>query len=57
MIIETSTANVLIAAAIAMQCWIIRELFKVKAKLTLILTHCKHCPSNTEYDTDRVPKA
>ncbi len=56
MTIETSTANVLLTAVIALQGWIIRELFKLKGKVSLLTTHCTRCPHNTEFDTDRVSK-
>jgi hypothetical protein len=56
MSIDTSTANCLLTLVVALQAWIIRELFRVKLKVSIILAHCKHCKSNNEYDTDRLTK-
>ena len=47
---------IVLAAIIAMQGWIIRELFKVKAKVSIILTGCDQCKHNRELDTDRINK-
>ena len=55
MTIETSTANVLLTGIIALQCWIIRELFKLKAKITVIANNCPKC-RGADFDTDRITR-
>lgn len=57
MTIETSTANVLLSAIIALLVWIIRELFKIKAKISLIIAVCPKIRLNGEFDTDRITKS
>ena len=57
MTIETSTVNVLLCAIIALLCWIVRELFKVKSKISMILTHCTKCRNNLEFDTEHLKRA
>jgi hypothetical protein len=54
MTLDTSTANCLLTLVVALQAWIIRELFRVKLKVSIILAHCKYCKANNEYDTDRI---
>lgn len=56
MTIDTSTANVLLAGVIAMQCWIIRELFKLKAKVSIIILQCSSCKNNATLDTDQIKR-
>ena len=56
MIIETSTTNVLLGCAVALQAWIIRELFKIKAKISLIVSHCPKCKEDPQFDTARINK-
>lgn len=56
MTIETSTINLLLGAVIALQCWIVRQLFNVKHRISLIIAHCSHCQHNTQLDTDRISK-
>lgn len=56
MIVETSTTNVLLSAIIALQCWIVRELFKLKARISLIATVCPKLKGSSEFDTDRITK-
>jgi len=56
MTIETSTANVLLSAIVMLQAWIIRELFKINAKICLIVTFCPKCRNNPQFDTDRITK-
>jgi hypothetical protein len=46
--IETSTVNMLLAAILALQCWLVREVFNLKEKVNLIWRHCKRCPQNLE---------
>ena len=56
MTIETSTTNLLLSAIIALQCWIVLQLFKLKAKICLIVSVCPKIKGNTQFDTDRVDK-
>lgn len=58
MTIETSTANVLLGVAmsstLAMQGWIVVQLFKLKTKVSLIISHCQNCPKGS--DTDQITR-
>lgn len=54
MTIETSTVNALMVAVLALQCWLVREVFKLQRKISIIIAHCNHCPK--ELDTDRITK-
>ena len=56
MTIDTSTANCLLTMVCALQVWIIRELFKLKTKVSIVLAHCKTCKNNNELDTDHITK-
>ena len=44
MTLETSTMNILLGAGIALQCFIVREIFSIKAKLAVLVEHIKSCP-------------
>jgi hypothetical protein len=41
--IEVSTLNTLMAVLIALQAYIVRELFKIKAHIAVMMSHCPHC--------------
>ena len=43
MVIEPSTLNVLLGAVIALQGWMVRELFRIRSKLDVIAEHCPVC--------------
>jgi hypothetical protein len=56
MTIDTSTTNVLLMAVIALQGWIVRELFKVKAKISVLVSVCPKLEGKTEFDSERITK-
>lgn len=56
MTIEVSTANTLLVLGIGLQAWIVREIFKVKAKVSILVAHCDHCKHNNELDTEHISK-
>lgn len=55
MTIETSTINVLMLAVLSLQCWLVRELFKLQRKFSVLITYCKQCPKG-ELDTDHITR-
>ena len=60
MTVETSTANILLGLIAALQVWIVRELFKLKHRLSIIFIHCKSCRNKAlaaEFDTDHITKS
>jgi hypothetical protein len=48
MTLEPSTLNLLLASIIAMQAWIVRELFKLRTRLEIIASHCRACGASYE---------
>lgn len=54
MTVDISTANVLLALGVTLQAWIVRELFKLKTKVSIIIARCNQCPHNTTTDTDQI---
>jgi hypothetical protein len=54
MTIETSTVNALMVLVLGFQCWIVREIFKLQRKLSVIISHCNFCPNKGELDTDQI---
>lgn len=56
MSIDTNTANVLLCMVVALQSWIVRELFKLKIKLSVIVAQCKLCSHNSQLNTDQIIK-
>jgi hypothetical protein len=56
MTVETSTINALLMAIIALQGWIIRELFKVKGRISIIVSHCGQCTNKGELDTNQITR-
>lgn len=46
--IEVSTLNVALGSVIAMQAWIIREVFALKQQISLVQSHCKLCRKEEE---------
>jgi hypothetical protein len=61
--IDPSTMNavlapvitVLLGGVVALQAWQIREIFKIKSRVSIIISHCRRCPQ-LESDTDRIVK-
>ena len=43
MVIEPSTLNVLLGAVIGLQAWIVRELYRIRAKVDAIAANCPAC--------------
>jgi len=56
MTIETSTINVLLLGVLSLQCWIVRELFKIKTKVSIIVAQCNRCRDNPELDTNHIKR-
>ena len=54
MSIDTNTANVLLCFVVGLQTWIVRELFKLKGKIALLVSVCPMIKGNKEFDTDRI---
>ena len=44
--IEPSTLNVLLGAVIALQGWMVRELFRIRSKLDVLASNCPACKKN-----------
>ena len=57
MTIETSTVNALLLAVLGLQVWMVRQLFKLKAKTSIIIALCRKCRDMGELDTDQISKA
>jgi hypothetical protein len=55
MMIDLSTGNVLLSMAVCLQAWMIRELFKLKTKVSIVISHCAHC-KHSDIDTDQIKK-
>lgn len=43
--IEVSTINAGLLLIVAMQCWIVRQIFTIKTRLAVIASHCHACKS------------
>jgi len=41
--LEISTINTLLGVVILFQAWIVRELFSLRTKLKVMMSHCPHC--------------
>lgn len=41
--IEVSTINAGLLLVVAMQCWIVRQIFGIKTRLAVIASHCHAC--------------
>lgn len=50
--IETSTLNLLLGSIVALQVFIIKELFSLKTKLAVVLSRCPYCKRNMPNGTD-----
>lgn len=57
MTVEVSTVNELLGLSILLQAWIVRKLFSLQTKVSIILNQCQHCKQNRELDTDRLTKS
>ena len=55
MTLDNSTANVLLSMAVGLQVWIIRELFKLKTKVSILISHCTHCKAS-DLETEQIKK-
>jgi low affinity Fe/Cu permease len=56
MTIETSTMNVLMLGILSLQCWMVRQVFKLERKVSVIISHCNKCPNKGELDTDQITR-
>jgi hypothetical protein len=54
--VDVSTSNVLLSLGVMLQVWMVRQLFGLKTKVAIIISHCKHCSGNNDNDTDRITK-
>lgn len=43
MSLELSTINVLLGLVISLQVWIIKEMFTLKTKVAIVISHCPRC--------------
>ena len=57
MTIETSTVNALLLAVLSLLVWVVRSLFKLEKKISLIIALCRECRFKSELDTDQIKKA
>ena len=48
--LEPSTLNILLTAILTLQAWQVREIFKVKERLSVLMNQCPECCS--KYDAD-----
>ena len=47
--IEPSTLNVLLTAILTLQAWQVREIFRLKERITVLIRECPRC---NDYDTN-----